>query len=141
MLVCAFCAKNHYHDKCSVVTDLDERKEIARKDRWCFKCLFRGHNIRNCRNKRNCFYCKASNHHTAICNKYTKKEKSEDNVQASNPMSNLIGSRTTVLLETACGIESDNYEGRSIPVKIVLDSGAERTYYREIGKTATIKIE
>ena len=32
-LVCAFCfGKNHYHDKCTMVTDIEERKEIARKN-------------------------------------------------------------------------------------------------------------
>ena len=68
-LVCAFCKQNHFHDRCTVVTDLNERKEIVHKNRLCFKCLFRGHPIRNCHNKRNCFKCKSSNHHTAICEK------------------------------------------------------------------------
>ena len=65
LLVCAFCSKDHYHDKCSVVTNFEERKEIARKNRLCYKCLIRG-NIRNCRNMRNCFHCKASNHHSRL---------------------------------------------------------------------------
>ena len=116
-LVCASCSKDHYHDKCSVVTNFEERKEIARKNRLCYKCLIRGHHLRNCRNKRNCFHCKASNPHTAICNKYGRKEKSEDNVEFTNQVSNLSSSHTAVLLQTAYGIASDNLERRSVPNK------------------------
>ena len=35
-LVCAFCSKGHFHDKCTVVTDPEERKQIARRDRLCY---------------------------------------------------------------------------------------------------------
>ena len=34
-LICAFCAKSHFHDKCQVVTDVDARKDIAKKSRLC----------------------------------------------------------------------------------------------------------
>ena len=36
-----------------------------------------------------------------------------------------------MLLQTAYGIPSDNLERRSVPIKVVLDSGAERTYITE----------
>lgn len=39
-----------------------------------------------------------------------------------------VGSKTDVLLQTASGIASDNMENRKARVKIILDSGAERTY-------------
>ena len=79
VLVCAFCSKNHYHDKCTVVTDPAERKEIARKNRLCYKCLFKGHNIKSCRNTRCCFNCKSGSHHSAICNKlFTKEDEKKD---------------------------------------------------------------
>ena len=32
-LICAFCAKNFFHNKCQVVTDINARKDIARKNR------------------------------------------------------------------------------------------------------------
>ena len=131
-LVCAFCGKDHYHDKCTVVTDIEERKEYAKKNRLCYKCLFKSHTIRNCRSKRNCYSCKGTNHHSAICNKKAEKRISNgdgDGDQAQQVQ--LVGSRTSVLLQTACAIASDNRETRNIPVKIVLDSGAERTYIAE----------
>ena len=46
VLVCAFCHKNHFHDKCSVVTDIKERKEIVRRNRLCYRCLLKAHSIR-----------------------------------------------------------------------------------------------
>ena len=38
---------NDYHDKCTVVTDFGERKEIAKKNKLCFKCLLKGHKKNN----------------------------------------------------------------------------------------------
>ena len=138
ILVCAFCTKNHYSDKCTTVTEPEKRKDIARKERLCFKCLFRSHTIRNCRSRRNCFSCKSSSHHTAICDRSSRNhtgdkaaKKPDDQTEACSHVTTFIGSKTTVLLQTASGIVSDNYERRSTPVRIVLDSGAERTYITE----------
>ena len=39
ILTCGFCKKNHFHDQCTTVTDVNERKEIVRKNRSCFRCL------------------------------------------------------------------------------------------------------
>ena len=135
-LVCAFCKQNHFHDRCTVVTDLNERKEIVHKNRLCFKCLFRGLPIRNCHNKRNCFKCKSSNHHTAICekvnlNRSVRVDYDENNTKAKEQISNLVSSRTTVLLQTAYGLISDNTEKGSLPVKILLDAGSQSTYVSE----------
>ena len=42
----------HYHDKCNVITNFEERKDIGRKNLLCYKYLISGHNILNCRNKK-----------------------------------------------------------------------------------------
>ena len=34
---CAFCGENHYHDKCTVVTDVKQRKEIVWRKRLCYR--------------------------------------------------------------------------------------------------------
>ena len=34
---CAFCKQDHYHDKCSVVTDFNARKEIVWKIHFALK--------------------------------------------------------------------------------------------------------
>ena len=55
VLKCSFCKQNHFSDKCTVVTDLDKRKEIVRKNRLCFKCLYLGQAIKSCQKKGNVF--------------------------------------------------------------------------------------
>ena len=37
-------------------------------------------------------------------------------------------SKTSVLLQTATAITSDNKEKRQLPVKVLLDTGSQRTY-------------
>ena len=124
VLVCAFCTKNHYHDKCPVVTDFSERKEIAKKNKLCFKCLLKGHKIQKCRRTRNCFLCKSRSHHTAICDK-----KIEDAAEESQ--STVVTSERSVFLETVDGVVADNKEKKSVPAKILLDKCAQSTYIVE----------
>ena len=39
ILTRAFCGKNHFHDKCYVVTDISERRRIIYEKKLCYKCL------------------------------------------------------------------------------------------------------
>ena len=123
---CAFCKQNHYHDQCSVVTDFNARKEIVWKNKLCFKCLTPGHSKRECRNKNKCYRCKSYNHHTAICDKEERQESHIGNEKSTGV--NIVNSKTSVLLQTASGIISDTKESRNLTVKILLDSGSQRTY-------------
>ena len=139
-LACAFCKHNHYPDKCNVVTEIRQRKEIVRKNRLCYKCLFSGHPIRKCRSRYNCFKCKSTNHHTAICDKDYRPpgdySSNNDHRDTADPLKDqidatvtyLVNSRTPVLLQTANAVISDNTENRSHPVRILLDSGSQKTY-------------
>ena len=43
----------------------------------------------------------------------------------------MVDAKTSVLLQTATAVVSDNIEKRSVPVKILLDSGSQRTYLSE----------
>ena len=134
-VICVFCKADHYSDRCTVVSDVGERKEVVKKNRLCFKCLCKEHAIRNCRSKRNCFKCKSSSHHTAICMKNEARDEARNVVQDTRAeradqeqQTNLVGSSTAVLLQTAEGIVSDNYEKRQINIRILLDAGSQRTY-------------
>ena len=129
ILACAFCKRNHFHDRCTVLTDVNQRKDIVRKNRLCYKCLFQGHAIRNCRSKRNCFKCKSSSHHTAICMKDEQKKEMDGDTEKTSQ--NVVSSSTSVLLQTARGMVSDNAEKRRVPIKILLDAGSQRTYLSE----------
>jgi len=64
---CVFCKGQHFSDKCSVITDLDGRRNFLRKGGRCFLCLQSGHIFRECTRKKVCFYCKKHTHHSAIC--------------------------------------------------------------------------
>ena len=129
---CSFCKQNHFSDKCTVVTDLDKRKEIVWKNRLYFKCLYPGHSINSYQKKGKCFSCKSQNHHTAICEKL--ESPTPQNTETENKPDNgktdihLVTSKTSVLLQTATAIVSDNKEKRQVPVKVLLDPGSQRTY-------------
>ena len=41
-LNCLFCKRNHRASECQVVTNIDERREILKKQERCFNCLRRG---------------------------------------------------------------------------------------------------
>ena len=127
VLVCAFCSKNHFLDKCTAVTDVSERRKVVRSERLCYKCLLKEHAARNCRSKRVCFICKSSNHHTAIC---TKNEVVEENQNEgiNNQTVNVANSSTSVLLQMAKGVVSDNSERCCVAVNILFDLGSQRTY-------------
>ena len=70
---CCFCKQNHYHDKCTVVTDVESRKKIVYDNKLCLKCLLPSHVKKYCRSRRNCYICRSVHHHTAICDRLMKK--------------------------------------------------------------------
>ena len=128
---CAFCKKNHYSDKCNVVTDVKERTRIVKEKRLCFKCLAGTHVSRNCMSKKSCYRCKGG-HHTALCEQ-ENPAKSEKNPTAEKEDSeaHVSDSRTSVLLQTARGMISDTAEKKSVNVKILLDACSQCTYFTE----------
>ena len=60
-----------------------------------------------------------------------KDEAKKDTYETKEYASNVVNSRTPVLLQTARGVVADNYEKRSMPVTILLDPGSQRTYISE----------
>ena len=113
-LVCAFCNQNQYSDKCTIITDVDRRKEMVRRNRLCFKCLATGHPIRKCRSKFNYYRCKSTNHHTAICDKKIMKTwQTRQTIKVEEKSSLVVNPQTSVLLQTASGIIFDHGENRS----------------------------
>ena len=70
--VCLFCKEQHYSDKCSKVKNVDDRREILKKNRYCFKCMKPGHSKANCKGRVKCFKCQSFGHHTALCRNIEK---------------------------------------------------------------------
>ena len=62
--LCVFCKKPHWSDKCR--TDPSSRKQFLKQGGYCFLCLKEDHRIRDCKKKKDCFYCKGLRN-SAIC--------------------------------------------------------------------------
>ena len=83
--VCLFCNNDgHYRDKCSKVKKVDERIEILKIKKYCFKCMKSGHSKFNCKNRVKCFKCNSFSHHTALC-RNEEKTKSDDDKKKLPP--------------------------------------------------------
>ena len=54
---CAFCGRNHLHEECRKVSDLEVRKRLVRKFGRCFRCIRKGHRVRECRATTKCSKC------------------------------------------------------------------------------------
>ena len=65
-ILCVYCKKSHYSAAYDKVTDVNERKNILRRDRRCFLCLQTNHGIKECRNNRRCRKC-YGRHHQSLC--------------------------------------------------------------------------
>lgn len=132
-LSCTFCHGNHWSDKCGVVSDPTARKEHLRKNRLCFLCLRRGHDSRDCKKTKTCFYCKGF-HNSSICLQRDKKEDSPNVPYGSTTKttSGHVQQNSCVLLQTAdVTLRNSNNTSREVRVKMMLDSGSQRTYVSE----------
>ena len=134
---CVFCGKSHYSDKCEDIADIVIRKKILREEKCCFKCLWNGHVIKNCRANYKCFNCQGKNHHTAICDRLkciNKDAKETEIVTANDGNKNnenvlmLVESKTDVLLQTVDCVISNPSETKSLRVKVLLDLGSQKMY-------------
>ena len=87
--VCLFCKEEHYSDKYFKVKNVDDRREILKRNRYCFKCMNLGHSKANCKSRVKCFKCQSFGHHTAqhcvrILTKLLKKTRINQQIQMRN---------------------------------------------------------
>ena len=126
-----FLQRNHYHDKCTVVTDLSMRKKLVFDNKLCLKCLSPNHMRKNCQSRRNCYSCKSPYHHTAICEKVQLKGKPENQnikITTEEPQNLHVNTMKSVILQTAGADVCDVEENRSRKIRILLDPGSQKTY-------------
>ena len=146
---CYYCQQSHLASNCGVVKTPDERKRVLREKGRCFNCLRRGHVARQCRSKSKCTHCRGR-HHSSICERGESGPPAQNaggeqsNTQQSSGMnpsapafqppttSLWINSNQGVLLQTAqVVVFNPDDPQRSKRVRVVLDSGSQRSYITE----------
>ena len=139
---CAYCNKLHFSALCTKVTDPEKRKETLRNTNRCFNCLRIGHRVSNCQSSKCCKHCK-QRHHQSICATLNHPiQEKKENTNETKPESkgttttSNMEKRGTVLLQTA-RMTATNFDGsRSTQVKVLFDSGSQRSYVSNRLKTA-----
>ncbi len=143
---CVYCNDEHFSASCNKVTTVTDRKKKLRLQGRCFLCLRPGHRVQTCENStRNCRHC-GRRHHQSICdeNRRTELEPKIEpkttnirNEETRNETENqtTIASTTTrnrkVLLQTAKTTAFNNGKPEGVPVRILFDSGSQRSYVTE----------
>ena len=127
---CAYCQNEHYSASCGVVKDTAQRRSILERDKRCFNCLRFDHCAKDCTNPKKCRHCQ-QRHHQSICSmldqgKPKPKEVSAEETTTTTTVSNKA--KGTVLLQTAKAMAVNVVSSKAAPVRILLDTGSQRTY-------------
>lgn len=130
---CVYCQKDHKEVDCPI--SIEERKDIVKKQRRCFNCLKPNHVVRACNNKGKCQRC-SRQHHTSLCSQEQVSSTSESesstqqSAKASTSSTNMyVNTETSILLQTCIAQASlDSCQGQTQLVRVLLDSGSQRTY-------------
>ena len=72
VMKCFYCGENHWSDKCTKVTTLQARRNKSKGS--CYKCLQKGHVLKDCKRDRPCMHCNRSGHHQSLCHKLFDQE-------------------------------------------------------------------
>ncbi|KAH9423098.1 hypothetical protein DERP_007692 [Dermatophagoides pteronyssinus] len=90
-LTCIFCHQSHRHSMCP--TSVNDKYEVLRKEKRCFKCAGKGHGTRECMKNYTCFKCKG-NHVSFLC-------RSGQNTTASTSSSSVDSSSASVAIASS----------------------------------------
>ncbi|XP_078364115.1 uncharacterized protein LOC144648427 [Oculina patagonica] len=125
---CAYCRNEHYSASCGVVRDTAQRRSILERDKRCFNCLRFDHETKECTNPKKCRHCQ-QRHHQSICSTLDQgkpKEVSAEEMKTTTTVSNKA--KGTVLLQTAKAVAVNDFNSKTARVRILLDTGSQRTY-------------
>ena len=116
---------------------LSARREILSKEGRCFACLMKGHRANECQSHRKCRKC-GWKHHQSLCEQHPPAQPTENNNSKETlpptTTSTVAKTKNDILLQTARSraYTSDN---KLVPVRILLDSGSQRSYITNSLKT------
>ncbi|MCG8033321.1 MAG: DUF1759 domain-containing protein, partial [Candidatus Thiodiazotropha taylori] len=137
---CRYCNNRHLSDECEKYQTIEERKKQLKDS--CYRCLKVGHLSKECKKAKTCVYCGERNsHHRSLCPQKFKMKISSahfsgeiSDVIEQGACANenvLISNGEVVLMQTAtCKIENPA-NSKSETVRLILDSGSQRTYITE----------
>ena len=74
--MCVYCEGEHRTGDCTVVLDVNKRREILAKKKLCFNCAAGQHRANSCPSKSTCRKCN-KRHHTTICDTSDKGEETK----------------------------------------------------------------
>ena len=129
-----YCGQTHWSDECSKFTTLQARKDKLKGS--CYKCLQRGHLLKDCKRDRPCAHCNKPSHHRSLCPKLlephpdaTPESQNVSNVTDAKEM--LLTSGSQVQMQTATSTIKNLSGSSSTSVRLILDSGSQKTYVTE----------
>ena len=140
---CRYCNERHWSDECPKYATLEERKKLLKDS--CFKCLKSGHMSKECKKGKKCVYCGEVNvHHRSLYPQKFKAKTSGAHFTGEfsampggasaidvQEESVLISSGEMVLMQTAKTEVKNPLTANSDVIRILLDSGSQRTYITE----------
>ena len=142
-----FCEQGHQSISCTVVTDINARKEVLRKSGRCYVCLRKHHISRDYRSSGSCSECRGR-HHVTIRPRTSSRANDGPPGASPGPMPEgasqasgsvqvststmYVDSQTPVLLQMA-RLQLFNFDNVTVPpnsikVRAIMDSGSQRTY-------------
>ena len=129
---CFYCAETHWSDECSKYSTLQARKEKLKG--CCFNCLKNGLVLKDCKVDRACAHCgKKGSHHRSLCSTLFQQPPSPQIISAEGPKPQgaMVASTNQVLMQTATVTVRNTKDNSSVSVRLILDSGSQRSYITE----------
>ena len=133
------------------VGDIQQQKKGSRELKGsCFICMKQGHKVAECGLKKQCVYCHQwNNHHRSLCPKkfggvntegaHLIEELPQEDESGIHENA-LLSSGEMVLMQTATADISNPINGKIQSVRMLLDTGSQRTYITEaLAKKLSLK--
>ncbi|XP_052787362.1 uncharacterized protein LOC128222417 [Mya arenaria] len=140
---CRYCTNSHWSDECTKYKTIPERKRLLKGA--CYKCLKVGHKTDKCKARKLCVHCGEKDvHHRSLCpakfsvhiptRRAESANVSEELVSENNDVHHenvLVSSGEVVLMQTARTEAKCPTSENSRQIRLLLDSGSQRTYVTE----------
>ena len=142
---CIYCHGDHWNDQCNEYKTVHARKSKIKG--CCFICFRKDHQMKDCRSKKKCFFCKKEKvHHSSLCpskfpvgNKEPQRELAhvvqENEISENYPQQNylqegsLLAYGERVLMQTAkTVVQNPKDSSGNLELRLLLDCGSHRTY-------------